>query len=434
MNNPRDPFEPLLDGLPVPGDRAGLNARDSLEVLISRFADDVRGGRTPSVEEYAADHPDLADQIRELFPLVFSLERWKSDKEIECLRRNVPVEFAVEAIGDYQVIRELGRGGMGVVFHAVHTRSRRPVAIKLLPWRFAANMPLWKERFHREAATIATLHHKNIVQVYSFGCHEGYYYYVMQYVDGVGLDRIIEQLRRSSRPCQVAELVTANHPDVATPRNSIAATQDSAQNALILMRDSWRGFARLGEQIASALAHAHQNDVLHNDVKPSNLLVKRNGQVILTDFGIGRLNAADARSNDPDDGSVGTLRYLAPERLRGESHASGDVYSLGVTLYELITQATPFDAINRAELLDHVLRLELCPPSRIVPQIPPPLETILMKATAKDPRDRYESAIAMADDLRRFMNGERIHATRRNLLQRMLRWYRTARITKPRRT
>ena len=157
---------------------------------------------------YAARRPEWAEQIRELFPLVFSLERWKGDKEVECLRRNVPEEISVEAFGEYKVVHyELGRGGMGVVFHAVHERTHRPVAVKLLPWRYAADMPRWKERFHREATTIAALQHRNIVHVYSFGRHEGYYYYVMQLIEGVGLDRIVDQLRKSSRPCSVPDLV-----------------------------------------------------------------------------------------------------------------------------------------------------------------------------------------------------------------------------------
>jgi len=431
MTEPGDAFEPVLDGLPVPADSEGLHSRDSLEVLLSQFADEVRGGAMPSVEEYATRYPQLATEIRELFPLVFSLERWKNNKEVECLRRNVPNDFAVEAFGDYKVIRELGRGGMGVVFYAVHSRSGRPVAVKLLPWRYAADMPRWRERFHREASTIATLRHKNIVQVYSFGRHEGYYYYVMQYVDGVGLDRIVERLRRSSRPCDVSELVAANHPDNPVKPKGLWEKDDTNSGVLILMRDSWRGFARLGQQIAFALAHAHQNDILHNDVKPSNLLVKPNGQVIVTDFGLGRLDATEPELDHPDDGQVGTLRYTAPERLQGQIDARCDVYSLGITLYELITQVTPFDALNRADLLDRVFHEELKRPSQIVPQIPTPLETILLKATARDPADRYESAIALADDLNRFVNGERIHATRKGLLQRAIAWYKNVRTAKP---
>jgi serine/threonine protein kinase len=258
------------------------------------------------------------------------------------------------------------------------------------------------------------------VQVYSFGRHEGYYYYVMQYVDGVSLDRVVEKLRRSSRPCDVEELIVAtNKENPVKPRIMISG--DQSNSALILTRDSWRGFARLGHQVATALAHAHQQDVLHNDVKPSNLLLKFNGQIILTDFGIGRLSS-DGDDLNHDDATVGTLRYTAPERLQGIVNARCDVYSLGITLYELVTQVTPFEAINRAELLHRVIHDELKLPSVAVPQIPMQLETILLKATAKNPGDRYESAIDLADDLQRFINGERIHARRKGMLQKAVQW------------
>ena len=422
MNESTGDSEPMLEGFPVAAD-SGLQARDNLEVLLSQFADEVRGGAMPSIEDYAQRYPHLASEIRDLFPLVFSLERWKNDKEVECLRRNVPEEFDVKSFGEYQVTRELGRGGMGVVFHAVHRRSRRPVAVKLLPWRYAADMSRWRERFHREATTLATLRHKNIVQVFSFGQHEGYYYYVMQYIDGIGLDQIIDRLRKSSRPCHVADLIAKSHPESQAKPSTSQVGDDSSHGEIVLMRDSWRGFARLGEQVALALAHAHQNDVLHNDVKPSNLLVKRNGHLIVTDFGIGRLS--DNESGIQDDAEVGTLRYTAPERLTGQTGPKCDVYALGITLYELVTQVTPFEAINRADLLDRIQRETLRPPVQIVPDIPEPLETMILKACAKDPGERYESAIDFADDLRRFINGERIHARRPTLLQRVVKWYKS---------
>ncbi|MBS0202760.1 MAG: serine/threonine protein kinase [Planctomycetes bacterium] len=425
MNASGDDFE--LDGLPVPDDSTGLQSRDSLELLLSQFADEVRAGSMPSIEDYVARNPHCAGEIRELFPLVFSLEQWKSNKEVECLRNNVPDDFSVEAFGDYKVVRELGRGGMGVVFYAVHTKSHRPVAVKLLPWRYAADMTRWKERFHREAATIAALRHKNIVQVYSFGRHEGYYYYVMQFVDGVGLDRIINRLRTSSRPCDASVLVAQNHPEGIPVPKPGEFPDEAAQGVLVLMRDSWRGFARLGEQVASALAHAHQHDALHNDIKPSNLLVKQNGQVIVTDFGIGRLNADGEELDQHDNAQVGTLRYTAPERLHGQIDARCDIYALGITMYELVTQVTPFESINRAELLNRVIHEELPPPSKIMPQIPYPLETIILKAIAREPDDRYATAIEMADDLRRFINGQRIHATRKSLLQKAIKWYQAIR-------
>jgi len=152
--------------------------------LVTRFTDAVRRGERPSIEEYVERYGEWADQIRELFPLIESLEQWKSEKEVQCLRQNLPDEFPVRRVGDYEFVRELGRGGMGIVFEAIRQSTGERFAVKLLPWRFATDMAQWKERFQREAATIARLRHPNIVRVYAFGTHEGYCYYVMQLVEG----------------------------------------------------------------------------------------------------------------------------------------------------------------------------------------------------------------------------------------------------------
>jgi serine/threonine protein kinase len=376
MNDRPDYAGADLDGLPVASDPDNFRAREPLEVLVTRFSDAVRRGEQPSIEEYARRYRDWAPQIRELFPLIESLERWKTDKEVECLRRSVPEEFPVRQLGSFRLIRELGRGGMGIVFEAVHDESQKRFAVKLLPWRFAADMARWEERFHREAQTIARLRHANIVQVFSFGTHEGYCYYVMQLIDGVSLDLIIRQLRETS--------------DVVY------------HDRFGLSRDSWLDFAKMGLQVALALAHAHDAGVLHNDIKPANLLLERNGHVVVTDFGIGRRveeNAAGAEEHP-----VGTLRYMAPERLLGQCDARSDVYSLGITLYELVTQKPAFAAEEKRQLMELILHTQ--PPSlrESVPRIPRSLETIILNAIAPEPEDRYPSASMMATDLLRLVN------------------------------
>ncbi len=389
------------DDLPEVADGS---VRDPLEVALTEFTDEKRRGKAPSIDDFVQRYPDLADQIRELFPLVDNLERWKDEKEVECLRRNVPKEFSFDKLGEYQLVRELGRGGMGVVFHAVHETSHRPVAIKLLPWRFAADMTVWKDRLRREAMTIAALKHPNIVQIYSFSQDQGYYYYVMQFIDGVGLDKIIQQLKQQR----------------GLRRSSRKFFPTEASRELGLTYDAWRGFAKLGEQIALALDCAHKHDVLHNDIKPSNLLVRSNGQVIVTDFGIG--GPRESELADADDHSVGTLMYLAPERWNGNGSPKSDIYSLGATLYELATQSPIFDCRKRSQLIDAILNREPTGPRRLVAEIPVPLERIILKAMAKDPQERYASAHAMAQDLRRFVNRQPIEATEQKIWQRAAGW------------
>ena len=374
----------IPDPASLPAEATLESSRDPLEVVLTEFSDAVRAGGTPSIEDFALRYPELADQIRELFPLVHGLEQWKSDREIECMRRNVPTEFSLKTLGDYELVREIGRGGMGVVFQAIHRISQRSVAIKLLPWRFAADMSVWKDRLQREAATIAALQHPNIVPIYSYAEDQGYPYYVMQFVDGIGLDKLIEQLKRQRRR--------------VTKKNRRAAEPLGAKLAF----DSWRGFAGIGEQVASALAYAHEHGVCHNDIKPSNLLSRPNRQVIVTDFGIGVLEPKDVA--DSDDRAIGTLKYIAPERLTGSGSPSSDIYSLGVTLYELATQSPVFEFRKRGQLVDAILMNKPVSPQKRVPEIPPPFEKIILKAMAKTPSDRYATARELAADLRRFID------------------------------
>jgi serine/threonine protein kinase len=420
MSDPNDQFSASLDGFPVAADPEHFRAREPLEVLVSRFADAVRRGQNPSIEDYASRYRDWADQIRELFPLIQTLERWKSDKEVECLRRSVPDEFPVRRVGQYQFVRELGRGGMGIVFEAVQEGSGRRLAVKLLPWRYAADMTQWKERFHREATTIARLRHPNVVQVYAFGTHEGYCYYVMQLVEGVSLDWIIRRLRETADLVYVDEIRRAGREDRQTSRT--APDPHGGQTSGGLRRDSWIDFAHIGVQVALALAHAHESGVLHNDVKPANLLLERTGHVIVTDFGIGRRTEGDLARDD--EHPTGTLRYMAPERLQGRCDARSDVYALGATLYELATQQAAFEAGDRRQLMEHIMRAQVQPVRELVPQIPRPLETIILNAMAADPLERYPTAQAMATDLLRYINGLAVRSTRPGILRRALRWCR----------
>lgn len=408
MNDPQESFDVSLEGVPVPADAERFRARVPLEIIVSRFAESVRRGERPSIDEYALRYRDWAEQIRELFPLIESLERWKIDKEVECLRRNVPDEFPVRHLGEYQIVRELGRGGMGIVFEAVHQQTGRHDAVKLLPWRYAADMAQWKERFQREAATIARLRHPNIVRVYSFGTDEGYCYYAMQLVEGVSLDWIIRRLRETEELVPAEEIRRARREDAAAPPASAPPADD--RGAFRLRRDSWKEFAQIAKQVALALGHAHESGVRHNDVKPANLLLEGDGHVIVTDFGIGRRREDDLAGSE--EHAIGTLRYMAPERLFGSGDARSDVYGLGVTLYELCTRRAAFDSQDRRKLADLILESWPPRPRQIVPQIPRSLETIILNAMAPDPNDRYPFAEALAADLLRFISGQAVSSTR----------------------
>ncbi|MHC4877728.1 MAG: serine/threonine-protein kinase [Planctomycetota bacterium] len=395
-----DAFEPELDGFPTQVDPRHVRSREQLEVLASEFADKSRAGLRPSIDDYVRRYPLLEDQIRELFPMVAALEQWKSDRESELLRNQLPDNFSIDQLGDCRIVREIGRGGMGVVFEARQGSFERRVAVKLLPWRISMVPQRW-ERFQQEARTFAKLRHANIVPVFSFGRHDDFAYYVMQYVEGVSLSRVIAELRDHST-VSFSSLISAESGSTV-PADS--ATTPAANRGL--KRDSWKQFARIATQVAQALRQAHRQGVLHNDVKPANLLIDASARVWVTDFGL----AEELDSDNTDADTVtGTLRYMPPERFEGKADETSDIYSLGVTLFELVTREPAFDASDRSELLTEIAAGNLRRPRDINPEIPAALEAIILKSTARQADERYLTAGDLASDLLRFINGEKVRA------------------------
>jgi eukaryotic-like serine/threonine-protein kinase len=388
-DNP-DAFEAALDGFAV----ASQRGQATLESLATEFAERTRKGQQPSIEEYARKHPLLAAEIREFFPTVAMLEQWKLDKESECLRRNVPTEFKLKRLGDCELVREIGRGGMGIVFEATDEFSGRRVAVKVLPWRFGASVPRWRERFLKEAETVTRLRHDNIVPIYRIGDQDDYIYYVMQLINGVSLDRVIQQLRGPAA---------------------------SGRTPWALRKRDWMAFAGIINQAAAALCFAHVRGVLHNDVKPGNLLLDADRRVLVTDFGLAR--SLEARQPDDGEGLSGTLRYMAPERFEVQADERSDVYSLGATLYELATLRPAFTEPDRQRLVECIANADFVPPADVVSDIPWPMDAMILKAMAADPADRYQSVAEFAADLLRFQNGRPIRAKRNDgMWRRWRRW------------
>ena len=416
MSDAYESYEAEVDGFPTSADDGGLRARLPLEVLASQFVDQLRAGTDPSIDDYCSRFPKLADQIREVFPMLAAMERWKGEKESDSLKRQFPDEFNIERLGNCRIEREVARGGMGVVFEA--RQGDRRVAVKLLPWR-VAGIPGWRERFEREARTVQKLRHRNIVPVYSFGEHDGYCYYVMQFVDGVSLDRIIHRLRQTDGIVYTDEI--RQHAQNQPPGRSTFAVRLSdephadATSAVTehepepaanpqIMRDSWKMFARIGLQASHALQHAHALGTLHNDVKPGNLLLDADGRLWMTDFGLARSVEPDSKRRD--DRLTGTLRYMAPERFQGVSDERSDIYSLGVTLYELLTLSPAFQADDSQSMVRLITESRPDPPRTRNPRIPRALEEIVLKATAPDPQARYQATSDCASDLSRFLESD----------------------------
>ncbi|MCA9066654.1 MAG: serine/threonine protein kinase [Planctomycetaceae bacterium] len=409
-----------LIGFPTVHDEEGLRARQPFEVLASQFVEELRLGQKPSVERYARRYPPHADRIRECFPVLAILEQARLARETETFRHNMPGKFPFTRLGRCELLCELGRGGMGVVFQARDSLSDHIVAIKVLPWRVSI-VPTWQQRFETEARMAAQLRHPNIVPVFRFGQQHGYCYFVMQFVNGVGLDVIIDRLREANGILYADEIqrVEASRPAAFVGSGAIPAlredeslsAREKKEPRKLLRRDSWTSFTRLAIQTTQALRCAHAAGILHNDIKPGNLLIDSTGRVWVTDFGV----AQPFESNAAIPHHVaGTLRFMAPERVMGTPHdVRSDLYSLGATLYELCTLQPMLATSSRDQLIESVLEDEPIAPRTHVPSMPKDLETVILNCVQRHPDDRYTTADSLLADLLKFSRGQRVASTRR---------------------
>lgn len=435
-------------------------------------------------------------------------------------------------LGDFRIIREIGRGGMGVVYEAEQMSLGRRVAIKALPL-LSTSQPELVKRFQREARTAARLHHTNIVPVFGVGEAEGFHYYVMQLIDGIGLDTFtgdntdtasdsiasqlmteLDGLASQSQPQGLASLVPDHGPDqkgdagtsenvdsVATAKsipvkqsdskepeseldellhdNSTSLSipsfpkcdevgadsqstgkasgspsdraanettlDDTAQHELTTQQTpvvdtradesgdhavprppskaqslSVAQIVDVGIQAADGLHYAHAQGTLHRDIKPGNLMLDGNGVVWVTDFGLAKAMEGDDITHT--ENVVGTIRYMTPEQFRGNTDSRSDIYSLGITLYELVTGKRAWSATGRSALINEIMEGQLEPLRRIVANIPRDLETVILKATAPDVKHRYQTAGGLAEDLRRFAADRPILARRASPFERLWRW------------
>jgi serine/threonine protein kinase len=404
-------FATDIFGLPIGRPTNGAHGRDPLEVLATEFVEGLRQGAEPELDALAAAHPDLGAEIQELFPLLRAMEGWKAYRDTTSYEHRSLDTLPGGKIGDFRVIREVGRGGMGVVFEAEELESGRRVAIKVLPYLKSSTR---RALFQREASTAARLWHPHIVPVYSFGEHEGLCYYSMRLVRGVGLNWVIDRLSGRQGAVIASDVSQGFEAGAAKPTsNSLVETFNGTGGSLPMVtwriaRNSWFEIARIGAQVADAIEYAHVNGIVHGDIKPANLLLDSAANAWVTDFGLSR-NQSEPLEH-ASSGPGGTLRYLAPEQLSGQVDVRTDIYALGVTLFELSTRTRAFEAADLPRLTDPARRPELPRARQVNPKIPRDLEAIIFKATAKDPAARYASAALLREDLLRFLADRPVRA------------------------
>jgi eukaryotic-like serine/threonine-protein kinase len=379
---------------------------------------ELESGAVPNRQAHFDQCPELAAMLAECFDGIDLAHA--AGHSLRSDHAPVQPRFPSEPLGDFKIIRELGRGGMGVVYEAVQLSLGRRVALKVLP--FAASLDARHlQRFKTEAHAAAQLHHTSIVPVYAVGCDRGTHFYAMQLIEGRPLDEVIREWRGEA-PGQRDNDATVDLRVSPTKPATVATTAGTATNR---GREMFRTAARIIAEAASALEYAHDAGVIHRDIKPGNLLLDAKGNVWIADFGLAQVSSDLGLTQTGD--IFGTLRYMSPEQASGRrtlvDHRT-DVYSLGATLYELLTLEPIFAGQDRQILLHQIFEEEPRPLRQVNRAIPVELETIVQKALAKAPAERYATAAEMAADLRRFLDERPILARRPSLTDRTRKWMR----------
>ncbi len=484
--------------------------------LAEEFAGRYRRGERPTLKEYVDRCPAMGDEIRELFPALVEVEQAEEVLDGSASRTAAPPTPALRQVGDYRVIREVGRGGMGVVYEAEQVSLGRRVALKILPGVVAKDRKAL-ERFRREARAAARLHHTNIVPVFEVGQDGEVVFYAMQFIHGQGLEAVIEELtrqRQKSGHGSAAVAVAGAEKEVVFPLGTIQAERTGALSrspASLPVRDrsealvaslrarqvsrmarslvtgtfaaefvdpdrtgssgglaatdpgnsrpkdptGWsspassstsavlpggtqvsavessgrrmpffRSVAQIGRQAAQGLAYAHARGIIHRDIKPSNLLLDSAVVVWIADFGLAK--AEDDGLTATGD-ILGTIRYMAPERFRGEGdgrRARRLRAWASIASTNCWTLRPGFESSDRLQMIERIKAEEPVRPRLLDNRIPRDLETIVLKAIDKEPDRRYPTADAMAEDLRRYLDDEPVLARRTTPLERYARWAR----------
>lgn len=392
---------------PVPRPTSGSSGTRETRVarIVGAYLDKVNQGDSPDIGEIVRKHPDLAEELKESFRLVHDLD--------------IALEPATPGriLGDYRLLRKLG-GGMSVVYEALQVSLQRKVALKLLPSSLLKN-PRAISRFLREAEVASRLEHPGICPVYEAGIHEGTPFMAMRFLEGRTLAERIsarQPTMRWSTPATAALIGSGDRDE-----------EDRRQDAAAPSPAEIRSRLQIIESTARALHAAHEAGLVHRDVKPGNIMITKYGLPVVLDFGLALEIEGGPKRLTRTGELLGTPPYMSPEQISGKKillDPRTDVYSLGVTLYECVTSRLPFDAPTLDSLYHRILDSDPPRPRRLNPRISKDLEAILDTALQKDPNRRYQTALEMAEDLRRLQEHKPLHVRRSGPVVRSVRWAR----------
>lgn len=409
-----------------------------LESIIAEFTSALRSGKNPSIQQYQQQYPHLAEDLADMLSSISMIEQLKSASDTATGSRRLMEDVSqLKQIGQYRILREIGRGGMGIVFAAIHEGLGRQVAIKVLPTPLAGG-DKHVQRFHREAQSAARLHHTNIVSVFGAGEGSGYHYYVMDFVDGQPLNRVIDRLRglnasgipfseTSSKAAYNREGDPTAEPVIQSENDQSRSPNRPANNSssphVDAEKSRFRWAARLAVQMSDALAHAHTSGILHRDIKPSNMILDNSGRIWITDFGLAKDVSQETTLTNTGD-VIGTPQYLPPESLESKYDVRSEVYGIGLVLYELLSFRPAYSGSSPAELIRAISSKSPQPIQKLVNNIPRDLATIVDKAISRDPNSRYQTAGQLLRDLSAFLEERTITARRPSIFETATRWAR----------
>jgi serine/threonine protein kinase/thioredoxin-like negative regulator of GroEL len=370
----------------APGSSGDLDDADldPIEEAVARYIDDLTAGKPIDRMQVLIENPGIGDAVIERLEEFISL--WDDDQ----------VRRPLGTLGDFTLRRQIGRGGMGVVYEAWEDSMERRVALKVLPAGVAADEHAF-QRFLREARTAGKLSHPSIVPIFATGIKDQTPYYAMEYVEGETLAQILRRLKDGA-------------PEAERPFGK---------------KDDIRSYAVMAEAfaaVADGLQHAHSKGVIHRDIKPSNLILDRENRLRILDFGLAHLEGQESITASGD--LLGTPLYMSPEQARRKRipvDRRTDIYSLGATLYEMLAGSPPFRGKDHRDTLNQIIERDPAEPRSLNPRVPRDLETIVLKCLRKDPAERYGTAEALGQDLRRFVRGDPVEARRESRWERLSR-------------